>query len=327
MMCRFGRVALIVAVVLFAVPGAGESLEKVRYVALEGIGRMSVEAMKIKGFDKDNGIEVEFDTVLNPAGLYTAINGKKFDIGHGAWSSLAKFRTQGTDVLMVAAITKMDSDVLVPIASSIKGFGDLKGKRVGLFGGPAAASTISLRLLLKDFYATDMMKDVTIHFAAEPNLFALAERGDVDAVASLDPNAAKQLLTGKFRSIGSVGGEWERRLGHFNTSSVLVTYDSVARSRPQIIPAFLKAYRATTAYLLSDESLPLWRAYAQRVGITGEDGVKLLIQRSRRIMIFEWSGEYIEQLKRFAQYGMDMLGKEFLPYFPGEAFTLQYVGK
>jgi NitT/TauT family transport system substrate-binding protein len=260
------------AVLVLVAPCAAAELRhgKLRAVVLEGTGALEAETIKAYGLDLKYGFELEYTAVLSPPTLYTAVNTRNTDFAHGAWSTMARFRTQGTDVVMVAAITKMNHDLLVPVASAIRGFADLKGKRIGLFGGPAGGSTVTLRILLQRFYHTELYKDVSVHFAAEPNLFALAERGDLDVVAALDPNATKQLLTGRFRSIGSLGDEWERRFGYPNTSSVLVTYGSLVRSRPLAVQAMVNAWRDSRQHLMSDASLPDWRRYCRKTGISGE---------------------------------------------------------
>lgn len=42
------------------------------------------------------------------------------------------------------------------------------------------------------------------------------------------------------------------------------------------------------------------------------------------LLIFEWGKEYVDQLRKFADFGMETFGKEFLPRFPDEAFSTQF---
>jgi len=103
-----------------------------------------------------------------------------------------------------------------------------------------------------------------------------------------------------------------------------MTFESLVKTRPQVVQAFMNAWRDGWQYLMSDASLPEWHRYCKRSGITSADGCQVYTQRLRKILIFEWGKEHIEQLRQFAEFGMRTLGKDFLPRFPEEAFSMQF---
>jgi NitT/TauT family transport system substrate-binding protein len=114
------------------------------------------------------------------------------------------------------------NDVIVPIDSPLKTIADIKGKRIGLFGGPTAATSWLFRLQAVKFFGFDPMKESKIHYGAPPLLIGMMERGDLDAVLTLDPQITQLLETGKFRSIGNIGDIWRAKSGQ-NPMLVSVT--------------------------------------------------------------------------------------------------------
>ena len=102
---------------------------------------------------------------------------------------------------------------IVPKDSPIKGYGDLKGKKIGIFSGPTGSITYMFRTLSKRFHGFDPFKDAKSQFGAPPLLWGMLGKGDLDAVITLEPFITRMLETGKFRALPTIGKTWFDRTG------------------------------------------------------------------------------------------------------------------
>ncbi|MDZ4345887.1 MAG: ABC transporter substrate-binding protein [Candidatus Binatia bacterium] len=100
---------------------------------------------------------------LNPPALHIMIAEKSVDIGYGGLTAMARARAEGKGTLVFFGIFSPVNAVLVLKDSPFKSLADLRGKRVGNFGGLGSATTSiimaiakirgrGVRLLFHDFF-------------------------------------------------------------------------------------------------------------------------------------------------------------------------------
>jgi NitT/TauT family transport system substrate-binding protein len=148
---------------------------------------------------------------------------------------------------------------MVKEGSPIKSIADLKGKRVGLFGGPNSATTWLYRLIVHKFYGFDAMKDSKVHFGAPPLLMGMIDRGDLDALLVLDPFITQMLESGKYRSIAELGKLWRQKTNQ-NPMLVAVTVNETwAKAHPDVVKRFVAGFREALIYLKDARGPATWR--------------------------------------------------------------------
>ena len=107
------------------IPGAQEFVDFV----MEGHGlldQVGLKADKVKS--------------LSPANLHLMVAERKVDIGFGGFTTMATARSEGKDIIVIYGVFSPVNMVFVRKDSPIKTLSDLKGKKLGVFGGPSSAT-------------------------------------------------------------------------------------------------------------------------------------------------------------------------------------------
>src|SRR5512135_1371642 len=105
--------------------------------------------MEQQKFLQKYNIPYERMKVLNPAPLHLFLAEKKVDIGYGGVTAVARARAEGKDLIIIHGVVAPVNVVIVKKDSPIQSFAALKGKRIGNFGGPGAATTGMLMAIAK----------------------------------------------------------------------------------------------------------------------------------------------------------------------------------
>src|SRR3990170_5583065 len=169
-------VALLVCLVGIAPAAAAD---KLKVVALEGIQLFPMQIMQTKGIAKKYGIDIDLMRVASPTASYTVMQTGDFHIGFGGWLSIAVLRAKGFKLSNVYSMVSYTNDVIVKADSPLKAMSELKGKRIGLFGGANAATTWLFRVVSVKYFGFDPTKEAKIHFGAPPLLIGMLERGEL----------------------------------------------------------------------------------------------------------------------------------------------------
>lgn len=141
---------------------------KIKVVVLQGTQMFPALVMEKMGFDKKYNLQVERHDVLDPPASYNALRSKEVDMGYAGWVTTAQYRTKGADLVNVYSMNVMQQDVMVKKDSPLKSFADLKGKRVGVFGGAGGTSAQMIRLETSKFFGFDLEKESQVQYSAPP---------------------------------------------------------------------------------------------------------------------------------------------------------------
>ena len=112
------------------------------------------------------------------------------NIAYFAWAGTSPF-TKKLDIASVASLYPSVLHMAVLANSSIKDFGDLKGKRVAV--GPAGGGTLDILKVLLDEYGMTI-KDVTPSYLAYGDGFSEMSDGNVDAAFALSGYPAAAVM-------------------------------------------------------------------------------------------------------------------------------------
>src|SRR3990172_7910087 len=297
---------------------------RVKVVALQGTQLFPVRIMQSRGIAAKHGIDMDLMVVASPQASYTAMQTGDIQIGFTGWIVIASLREKGFMLTNVYSMISYTNAVMVKADSPIKSIAELKGKRVGLFGGPNSATTWLYRLIVEKFYGFDPMKDSKVHFGAPPLLMGMIDRGDLDAVLVLDPFISQMLETDKYRSIGNLGEIWRQKANQ-NPMLVAVTVNETwAKANPDVVKRFVAAFKEALTYLKNTPEA--WKELAQGMGLKTDRGVKILYERTADALIIRWDKKLIDEQLQYAAELYKTFGKQpDLPErVPDGTFDLSY---
>ena len=314
---------LIGLLLMFAViPASAQAPRKFKLVIIPGVQEFMINTMTREQLFKKHNLDPQIQKLLSPAAIHPLIAEGKVDIGFGGFTIMAIARSQGRPVVVFSVLTSPTNFVLVPKDSPVKGLADLKGKKVGLFGGPGATTSAVFFIIAKRWHGVDLAKDAQLVTAPSPALVGLLDKKELDA-ALVGTNESLQLfLTGKYRIILDLAEEWERRAGRPPAHVSMDTTEAFAKANPEIIRDFIRAYRE--AVRLTRERADLWEEYGKSLGITSREGIALLRERVGPRILDVWDKRQMETQNQFLEFMIDVLGEKFLKAIPAGLMTDAY---
>lgn len=296
----------------------------VKVTTIEGTQRFPIYVMQTKGIADKYNLKIEEFKAAGPQGLYTVMQTGDFQVAFGAWISIALMRAQGYKFINVYSVYGYTNDVLVRNDSPLKSIADLKGKRIGAFGGPTAGTTWLFRLEAFRFFGFDPLKESKVQFGAPPLLMGLLEKGELDAILILDPQIVQLLETGKYRSIGNIGDIWREKTGQDPMLVSINMNETWAKANADVARRFVAAYKESLEYLKTHTDV--WPDLAKQMGIKTESGAKLLRERTVGSLLTQWDKKFIDEQYRYAAEVLKVFGEaEGMPkQIPDGTFDLSY---
>jgi NitT/TauT family transport system substrate-binding protein len=150
-------------------------------IAAQASGTFSWELGVIKdhGLDKKAGIDLDVTELATTEAGKVAIMGGSADVVISDWLWVSRERSLGGKLKFYPYSSSLGA-VMVPAGSPIKAVADLKGKKLGVAGGPLDKSWLLLQAYAKNS-GTDLESDATVLYGAPPLLTQQALQGHVDA--------------------------------------------------------------------------------------------------------------------------------------------------
>lgn len=179
-----------------------------------------------------------------------ALQAGDVDIIVSDWIWVLRQNASGDDLAFVPYSTALGALILAD-GSDLRSVADLKGKRIGIAGGPLDKSWLILRAWYRVKHGVDLGENAEPVFAAPPLLSEQLRTGDLDAVLTFWPYAARLEAAG-YRRLSDV----ESLLLDFGISEpqALVGYvfrkDLIA-GKPAALREFFSAVDRTNALLAS----------------------------------------------------------------------------
>lgn len=306
-------------------PAAAPTTVKVDYIA--GIQAFPIEVMQQFGIAKAHNLNLQLNQLSGVAGEDTAIHTGQFQVAFAGWPTIALLRGQGQEqnVSNVYGFYGYQNEIIVAKDSSIKSVADLKGKTIGIAGGPTSANYWMFRVETLKYYGFDPLKQSKIKFGAPPLIVGQFDKGQLDAIILLDPFQDAVLATGKARTIGSEGGIWQQHTGQKPLVLTMVMNTDWAKANTQTAKNFIAAYQQALAYLKAHPEI--WPQLAKPLGITSPAAVKLLEQHFNDGTVSQWNQAYFNQQQLFLTTAYSLFGKAGgLPKtIPPGTFTTAYL--
>ena len=214
-----------------------------------GTGQWLFDAIANNKLDAAEGFTLSQRLLASNSAADIALLGQQADIVITDWFWVMRQRNLGGDYLFMP-FTAALGGVIVPEGSPLKEISDLKGKEIGVGGGPIDKSWILLRAYGIKHGAGDLASTAKPVFGAPPLLNEQAALGRLDALLNFWPFAARLEAKGWRRLIAV--SDIMRSFG-INPELPLVGFvfaASLARDEPALMQGFAKAVQKAQRILL-----------------------------------------------------------------------------
>jgi NitT/TauT family transport system substrate-binding protein len=162
-----------------------------------------LDVIKQHGLDKAAGIDLSIIELANNQATAVALQAGEVDVIVTDWLWVTRQRAEGARFTFVPYSTSVGS-LVVPGDSPIKSLADLRGKRLGIAGGPVDKSWLVIRAMAAQRDGLDLDASVDKIFGAPPLLNEQIQLGEMDALIN-NWNFVAQLEAKGYRRV--VGAE------------------------------------------------------------------------------------------------------------------------
>ncbi len=241
------------AALVFAAAHPAYAETPVRIATLQtGTVAWEVDSIIHNGFDKKHGIALTLVPVGGKQSADVMLAGGEADVIVSDWIWVSRQRNAGADYTFTPYSRQVGS-IVVKGDSAIKGLADLKGKKIGVAGGPTDKSWVLFQALARKDFDFDLATQAEPVFAAPPLLSEKLGSGEIDAVITFWHFAAKLRANGG-RDIATVV-DAAKSLG-LDTETPLLGYvysEKWSKDNGDAALALAKASADAKALLASDE--------------------------------------------------------------------------
>ncbi|WP_232816657.1 ABC transporter substrate-binding protein [Paracoccus zhejiangensis] len=222
-----------------------------------GTVNWELQTIKDRGFDTANGFTLELLPLAGNPATQVAMQGGEVDAIVSDFLWVAQQRAQGADFTFLPYSTAVGS-LVVPADSPVQTLADLKGKKIGIAGGPVDKSWLILRAWNAKENGEDLAAVTEQVFGAPPVIMNAAETGEVDGAINFWHFLAKMKAAG-MREVISVE-QAATDLGLDPTTPLLgfVLRDAWIAEHPDLAKGLAAASQQAKALLASDDAA--WEA-------------------------------------------------------------------
>lgn len=249
------RMAFVALICLLALPVHAADLATVRVGVLQfGTVSWELEVMQKAGFAEREGIRLEIVPLALKDATNVAMQGDAVDIIVNDWIWVARQRAEGRDFTFVPYSLAVGGLMVQP-DSGIATLADLRGKRLGVAGGPLDKSWLLLRAYAQRTLGEDAQSLLRADFVAPPLLNQLILRGEFQGAlnfwhygARLRGAGLREILS-MDQILAGLGIEGELPLVGW------VFRESWAGANERAISGFLRASAAAKAHMRASDEI------------------------------------------------------------------------
>lgn len=259
-----GAMAVLVLLLFGGVAAAAE-LGTIRVGVLKfGTVSWELDVLKTHGLDRKEGFTLEVQSFAGNDAADVALMGGAVDAIVEDWLFVSRQRADGVPLTFIPYSSNVGA-VMVGADAGIDSLADLRGRKIGVAGGPLDKGWLLLRAHAKSSAGLDLEQDADPVYGAPPLLTEKLKGGELDAVLNYWHFCARLEAEGYRRLIGI--GDVQEAMGVPATVPQLgyVFPEPWADQHPELVQAFARASLAAKAVMKeSDEEwqrlLPLTRA-------------------------------------------------------------------
>lgn len=243
----------------------GAALPQLRLGILQfGTVQWIADVIRRHDLDSKHGFSLQGTVLANTDAGRISLMASATDMILSDWPFAAVQRAAGTK-LSFAPFSSATGGIMVPAPSPISTLPDLRGRKLGIAGGPADKSWLVVRAAARAGFNFDPATDASPVYGAPPLLSAKLQQGELDAVLTFWNFAAKLQAAG-YREAVSVAN----CLSTLGISPRIALVGFVFRDDAPAIDPFLSAVREAEAILSGNDAE--WTAVRPLMQ-AGDDGV------------------------------------------------------
>jgi NitT/TauT family transport system substrate-binding protein len=258
---------------------AADAAEMVRVGVLKfGTVNWELNTIQHHKLDQAQGVKVEMVALASEDATNVALQAGSVDVIVTDWLWVSRDRAQGRDLTFVPFSSSVGA-IMVPADSPTRSLADLKGKKLGVAGGPLDKNWLLIQGLAKRDHGLDLATAAKINYGAPPLLAEKAAQGELDAVLNFWQFCARLEAQG-FRRLVS-GQDAAKALGTQGPVAAIgyVFHEKWASEHKSAALGFLRASREAKKILgSSDEE---WQRLNEVIKATDETTLKTLMTRFR----------------------------------------------
>ena len=250
------RVFLTAALVLGAIayePALAQ--ETLRIGFLKGSSALPVQVMLERDLGKRHGVRFEPKEFVDLGAMDRAFVFGEFDVHLGlSLNTWGEYLNQGRDFVGIVGTLHPVGYLVVPTASPAQSLGDLKDKRVGVYG-IHGTSTAIFGVVASERSGLDIRRDLKLFGSTPPALPVLLEKGELDAMLNLPFFVARPVAAGGARIIMDPGEEWARLSGHKLPFTVAAVTRQTLSARKLALRGLVAAWQEAVQHLQKNPEL------------------------------------------------------------------------
>lgn len=262
------RLALGLAVAVTAGFAQAQDLPHLR-AGMLAAGTVAWEAAVIRDLklDEANGFVLDIQDYADNPATRIAFEGGQADVIVADWIWVARMRAEGRDYVFIP-YSRAVGGLMVKDDSGIETLPDLKGRKIGIAGGPLDKSWLILRAYAAKQYGFDLAAETEQVFGAPPLIFKAGLEGETAGAINFWHFLARMKARG-MHDLVSVA-EAAEALGLDPDTPLLgyVLKGDFAAANPGLVKGFARASRAAKDLLGSDDAA--WEALRGRIGAADE---------------------------------------------------------
>jgi NitT/TauT family transport system substrate-binding protein len=272
-----------------------------------GTGQWLFDVIANAKLDAAEGFTLSQRPLANNGAADIALLGQQADVVITDWFWVMRQRSLGGDYLFMPFTASLGG-VIVPAESSIKEIADLKGKEIGVGGGPIDKSWILLRAFGIKHGAGDLATTAKPVFGAPPLLNEQAAAGRVAALLNFWPFAVRLEAKGWRRVIAV--SEIMRSFGIASDLPLVgfVFPASLARDEPALMQGFAKAVQKAQRILL--DSNEEWERIRPLMRAGSDEEFRLLRDRYREGVPHSWNQSSREDARKLFEIVRETGGED-----------------
>jgi ABC-type nitrate/sulfonate/bicarbonate transport system substrate-binding protein len=237
---------------------------------------------------------------------------------------MATARSEGKDLIVIYGVFSPVNMVFVRKNSPIKTLSDLKGKKVGAFGGPGSTTFAFLAVLAKNWYGIDLFHDAEIVTAPAPALAELLGRGDIDAALLGTVESIQTFAQDRYRVLVDLSAEYKAHQGGRAPAHVTVaTNEEFAKMHTDIVKDYLKAYKNTLTYIHAHPEV--WDEYAASIQMNDPQQRALLREKMGPNLVETWDADQIALQNDYLKLVHNIIGDSVVKVVPTDLIRNEYI--
>lgn len=309
-MWRALREAVAVLVLLLAAgPTLAADLGTIRVGVLKfGTVNWELDVIKAHGLDRSEGFTLEVQPFAGNDAADVALMGGAVDAIVEDWLFVSRQRADGVPLTFIPYSSNVGA-LMVKADGGIESLADLKGKKLGVAGGPLDKGWLLLQALARK-EGMDLPKLVEPVYAAPPLLSEKLKSGELDAILTYWHFGARLEPEGYRRLIGV--GEAQEALGVPATVPQLgyIFHEPWAAEHADLVEAFARASLAAKERMKTDDAE--WQRLMPLTRAENEAQLEAFMRRYREGIVERWGEEERQQAAQLYRVLAELGGEELV---------------